>query len=136
MIKNENIFLKKILYVVRLEPTISTLTAIRSIQMAKRDSDGYRKILHSEINTFHNVCKSKISFTELYEFIRHIHECQFNFVYLYHMIQSITIHPVTHGQHQIRTVILFCKYTVLYIFHRKCGLVLKGHSEVLFIFFI
>ena len=26
----------------RLEPTISTLTAIRSIQMAKRDSDGYR----------------------------------------------------------------------------------------------
>ena len=35
-------FLMKILYVVRLEPTISTLTAIRSIQMAKRDSDGYR----------------------------------------------------------------------------------------------
>ena len=26
----------------RLEPTISTLTALRSIQMAKRDSDGYR----------------------------------------------------------------------------------------------
>ena len=26
----------------RLEPTISTLTAIRSIQMAKRDSDGYK----------------------------------------------------------------------------------------------
>ena len=37
----------------------------------------------SEINTFHNVCKSKISFMELYEFIRHIHECQFNFVKLY-----------------------------------------------------
>ena len=36
------IFKKKILYVVRLKPTISTLTAIRSIQMAKRDSDGYR----------------------------------------------------------------------------------------------
>ena len=36
-------FLKKYkLYVVRLEPTISTLTAIRSIRMAKRDSDGYR----------------------------------------------------------------------------------------------
>ena len=33
---------KNILYVVRLEPTISTLTAIRSIQMGKRDSDGYR----------------------------------------------------------------------------------------------
>ena len=30
------------MYVVRLEPTISTLTDIRSIQMAKRDSDGYR----------------------------------------------------------------------------------------------
>ena len=42
MIKNENIFKKKKLYVVRLEPTISTLTAIRSFQMAKRDSDGYR----------------------------------------------------------------------------------------------
>ena len=41
MIKNEKI-LKKILYVVRLEPTISTLTAIRSIQMAKWDGDGYR----------------------------------------------------------------------------------------------
>ena len=72
------------MYVVRLEPTISILTAMPSIQMAKRDSDGYRikKILLSEINTFHNVCKSKISFTELYEFIRHIHECQFNFVKL------------------------------------------------------
>ena len=35
-------FLKRILVVVRHEPTISTLTAIRSIQMAKRDSDGYR----------------------------------------------------------------------------------------------
>ena len=77
-------FFKKILYVVRLEPTISTLTAIRSTQMAMRDIDGYRiRKLHSEINSFHNVCKSKISFTELYEFIRHIHECQFNFVYLY-----------------------------------------------------
>ena len=76
------IFRKNILYVVRLEPTISTLTAMPSVQMAKRDSDGYRirKSFLSEINTFHNVCKSKISFTELYEFIRHIHECQFNFV--------------------------------------------------------
>ena len=35
-------FLKKILHVLRLEPTISTLTAVRSIQMAKRDSDWYR----------------------------------------------------------------------------------------------
>ena len=77
------IFFKNILYVVRLEPTISALTAIRSIQRAKRDSDVYRirkKKHYSEINTFHNVCKSKISFTELYEFIRHIHECQLNFV--------------------------------------------------------
>ena len=44
----------------------------------------------SEINTFHNVCKSKISFTELYEFIRHIHECQFNFVKLYNMPSDMT----------------------------------------------
>ena len=40
MIKNEK--KKSILYVVRLESTISMLTAIRSIQRAKRDSDGYR----------------------------------------------------------------------------------------------
>ena len=40
--KNENIKKKNILYVVRLEPTISTLTAMPSVQMAKRDSDGYR----------------------------------------------------------------------------------------------
>ena len=39
MIKNEK---KSILYVMRLEPTISMLRAIRSIQRAKRDSDGYR----------------------------------------------------------------------------------------------
>ena len=32
----------KMLYMVRLEPTISILTAIRSIQRAKWDSDGYR----------------------------------------------------------------------------------------------
>ena len=92
MIKNENIFfLKKILYVVRLEPTISTLTAIRSIQMAKRDSDGYRirKSEDLKSNTFHYVCKSKISFAEKYEFIRHIHECQFNFVYLYNSVKLI-----------------------------------------------
>ena len=45
MIKNENVFLN-ILYVVRLEPkpTVSTLTAIRSIISAKckQDSDEYR----------------------------------------------------------------------------------------------
>ena len=41
--KNENILKKNIynLYVVRLEPMISTLTAMPSIQMAKWDSDGY-----------------------------------------------------------------------------------------------
>ena len=82
--KNEFFLKKDILYVVRLKPTISTLTVIRATQRAKRDSDGYmiRKKHNSENNTFHNVCKSKISFTELYEFIRHIHERQFNFVYL------------------------------------------------------
>ena len=44
---------------------------------------------HSEINTFHSVCKSKISFAELYEYIRHIHACQFIFVYLYESIRHI-----------------------------------------------
>ena len=80
-----------ILYVVRLEPTISTFKAMPSIQMAKRDGDGYgiRKYFCLKNNTFHNVCKSKIIFTELYEFIRHIHECQFNFVKLYHDIMTM-----------------------------------------------
>ena len=36
------LFFKNILYVLRLEPTISTLTAIHSFQRAKRESDGYR----------------------------------------------------------------------------------------------
>ena len=40
MVINDNMFFD-IVYVVRLEPTISTLTAIRFIQMAKRDSNGY-----------------------------------------------------------------------------------------------
>ena len=40
--KNEKYIFLNILYIVRLEPTISTLTAIRSIQRAKRDSDEYR----------------------------------------------------------------------------------------------
>ena len=31
---------------------------------------------HCETNTFHNVRKSKISITDLYEFMRHMHECQ------------------------------------------------------------
>ena len=86
MIYDKNVvFFLNILYVVRLEPTISSLTVIRAIQRVKRDSDGYmirKKKHHSEINTLHYVCKSKISFTELYEFIRHIHECKFNFVHL------------------------------------------------------
>ena len=51
--------------------------------LSRTVTDTGLEIHHSEINTFHNVCKSKISFTELYEFIRHIHECQFNLVYLY-----------------------------------------------------
>ena len=42
MIKNVNIFFLNIFYVLRLEPTIPILTAIRSIHRAKRDSNGYR----------------------------------------------------------------------------------------------
>ena len=55
----------------RLEPTISTLTAICSIQRAKQDSDGYMMRKYITLN----VCKSEISFTKLYEFIRHIRFC-------------------------------------------------------------
>ena len=35
-------FFEKILYVLRIDPTISTLTDMCSIQRAMQDSDGYR----------------------------------------------------------------------------------------------
>ena len=35
---------------------------------------------HSETNTFCNVLKSKISITDLYELIRHMHECRVNII--------------------------------------------------------
>ena len=68
MIKNENIFLN-VLYVVRLEPTISTMTALRSIQRAKRDSDGYRirkYITLKSILLFANLKLVLRSYTGLY----------------------------------------------------------------------
>ena len=43
----------------------------------------HEKMYHSETNTFCYVRKSKIRITDSYEFIRQMHECQFNFVYLY-----------------------------------------------------
>ena len=42
---------------------------------------------HSETNTFCYVWKSKIRITDSCEFIRHMHECQFNCVYLYHIVK-------------------------------------------------
>ena len=55
----------------RLEPTISTLTAIRSIQMAKRDSDGYRIIKNFTLKSilfimFANLKLVLRSYTSLY----------------------------------------------------------------------
>ena len=67
----------------RLEPTIPTLTAIRSIQMAKRDSDGYRIRKYFTLKSILFIMFANLKLVlELYEFIRHIHECQFNFVYI------------------------------------------------------
>ena len=43
----------------------------------------HEKMCHSETNTFCYVRKSKIRITDSYEVIRHMHECQFNFVYPY-----------------------------------------------------
>ena len=37
---------------------------------------------------------------------------------------------------KIPTVILFCKHTVLFILHKKCGLVVKGRSAPFCIFFV
>ena len=74
-------YLKKKMYVVRLEPKISTLTAIRFIQMAKQDSDGYRIRKCEDLKSILFIMFANLKLvTELYEFIRHIHECQFNFV--------------------------------------------------------
>ena len=70
MIKNENIFFLNILYVMRLEPAISTLTAIRSIQRAKRHGDCYmiRKYitLKSILFMFANLKLVLRSYTSLY----------------------------------------------------------------------
>ena len=38
---------------------------------------------HSETNTFHNVRKSKIKITDLYQSIQHLHECLVNIVNQY-----------------------------------------------------
>ena len=48
----------------------------------------HEKMYHYETNTFCYVWKSKIRITDSYEFIRHMHECQFNFVYLYCFIKQ------------------------------------------------
>ena len=74
-------FFLNILYVVRLEPTILTLTAIRSIQTAKRASDGYRIRKYITLNTilfivFANLKLVLRSYTSLYG----ISKCQLNFV--------------------------------------------------------
>ena len=55
----------------RLEPMISTLTAIRSIQMAKRDSDGYRIKKSKDLKSirfimFENLNLVLRSYTSLY----------------------------------------------------------------------
>ena len=52
----------------RLETTISALTATHSIHRAYRDR---LENAQADTNTFYNVRKSKIIITDLYEFIRH-----------------------------------------------------------------
>ena len=65
--------------VVQLQQLYALSTALIGTVMKR----GLHEIMyHSETNTFCYVQKSKIRITDLYEFIRHIHECQFNFVYL------------------------------------------------------
>ena len=57
----------------------------------------HEKMYHSETNTFCYVRKSKIKITDSYEFIRHMHECQFNFVYLFINV-SIGVQSMGHNQ--------------------------------------
>ena len=64
----------------RLETTISALTATHSVHRANRDR---LENVQADTNTFYYVWKSKISITDLYEFIRHMHECKFKNVYQY-----------------------------------------------------
>ena len=85
--KKERLFnLKKIKrHVVSFELTISTLAAIRSVHSANETvikRGLHEKMYHSETNTFCYVRKSKIRISDSNEFIRHMHKCQFNFVYL------------------------------------------------------
>ena len=62
-------------------------------------------------------------------------------MHLYHITSSANQssscnHEAKHmASIKIPTVSLFCKHTVLCIWHTKCGLVVKGHfSAVLYIF--
>ena len=71
MIKKNTMFIQIVLYVLRLKPTISTLTALRSIQRAKRDSDGYtiRKYITLKLILFIMFANLKLvlrSYTSLY----------------------------------------------------------------------
>ena len=66
---------------------------------------------HSEINTFHYVCKSKISFTEIYEFIRLMPEWQFNLV-LSDFINLTQVHNFTVSAQNIFTFRRLSVFTV------------------------
>ena len=55
------------------------------------ESGLHEKMYHSEINNFCYDRKSMIRITDSYEFIRHMHECQFSFVYLYLFIRKIDL---------------------------------------------
>ena len=64
---------------------ISNLTAVGSVHRANRDSDGQviKKCSILKPILFVDVRKSKISITDLYEFIRHMNECQVDIVEQY-----------------------------------------------------
>ena len=66
----------------RLEPIISILSGVSYVHRANWDNDGQRirKCIILKPKAFRNVQKSRISITELYELIRHMHECQVNIV--------------------------------------------------------
>ena len=56
-------------------------SVVRSVYRANWDSDGQvLQMYHSDTNNFVMFGKAKIKIKDLYEFIRHMHECQVNIV--------------------------------------------------------
>ena len=116
----------------KLEPTISTLTDIGSVHRANRDSDGQRIrkciIVKPKL---HNNRKSKISITDLYEFMWHMHECQVNIVYQYILLYNLEKRPNFIGLERSRGQSIYCH---IHWLARACPCILVTKIRLLAVF--